>query len=289
MISHYFPVTQRDRQWGLYVVSAGHGAHVAYDAQYMAKHPESYRFTPDSGRVIREYQLIYVSAGTGWFESVGVPRTTVMPGTLFVLFPDVWHNYSCNPDTGWTEHWIGLDGPVVHNMVKDGFFDPHFPIYPTAFEFRMLSAFNELMEIAREPDVAAPQRMAGIGHYLLSQFYASSQASQYKSTDRYQCIRRAMQIMRENPKAEFDGEAFSVQCGISYVWFRRLFTQYTGVPPHQYLMELRMALARSLLTSSNLSVKDIAIQSGFEDEHYFSRMFRKRCGTTPSSWRPSHR
>jgi transcriptional regulator GlxA family with amidase domain len=55
--------------------------------------------------------------------------------------------------------------------------------------------------------------------------------------------------------------------------------------PHQYLLELRIVRARSLLTEAEFSVKEIATQTGFEDEHYFSRLFRQKLHFTPSQWR----
>jgi transcriptional regulator GlxA family with amidase domain len=50
-------------------------------------------------------------------------------------------------------------------------------------------------------------------------------------------------------------------------------------------MEFRIVCARNLLAGTELSVKEIAMQTGFEDEHYFSRLFRQKLNFTPSQWR----
>jgi transcriptional regulator GlxA family with amidase domain len=60
---------------------------------------------------------------------------------------------------------------------------------------------------------------------------------------------------------------------------------HTGLAPHQYLLEMRLVRARNLLVGTNLSIKGIAVQTGFEDEHYFSRLFRQKLNVTPSQWR----
>jgi AraC-like DNA-binding protein len=73
--------------------------------------------------------------------------------------------------------------------------------------------------------------------------------------------------------------------GVSYSWFRRAFVAHTGLSPHQYLLELRLVRARNLLVETEFAVKEIAMQTGFEDEHYFTRLFRQKLNFTPSEWR----
>ena len=75
------------------------------------------------------------------------------------------------------------------------------------------------------------------------------------------------------------------ELGVSYSWFRHTFTAHTGLSPHQYLLELRLVRARSLLAETEFSIKEIAMQTGFEDEFYFSRLFRQKLNLTPSQWR----
>ncbi|MGH8023900.1 MAG: helix-turn-helix domain-containing protein, partial [Limisphaerales bacterium] len=60
---------------------------------------------------------------------------------------------------------------------------------------------------------------------------------------------------------------------------------HTGLSPHQYLLELRLVRARSLLAETDLSIKEIALKTGFEDELYFSRLFRQKLNVTPTQWR----
>jgi transcriptional regulator GlxA family with amidase domain len=55
--------------------------------------------------------------------------------------------------------------------------------------------------------------------------------------------------------------------------------------PYDYLLERRFAQAKSLLQSTNLLIKEIAFRCGFTDEHYFSDLFKRKCGTTPREYR----
>jgi len=79
------------------------------------------------------------------------------------------------------------------------------------------------------------------------------------------------------------------ELGVGYSWFRHTFTAHTGLSPHQYLLEFRLVSARTLLAETEWSVKEIALKTGFEDEHYFSRLFRQKLNVTPSQWRSRSR
>ncbi len=68
---------------------------------------------------------------------------------------------------------------------------------------------------------------------------------------------------------------------LSYSCFRRIFKEYTGFAPAQYLQEIRIQHAKELLTNTNLNVKEIAFESGFENPEYFFTAFRNKTGYTP--------
>ncbi len=67
--------------------------------------------------------------------------------------------------------------------------------------------------------------------------------------------------------------------------FRRLFCRVYGMPPFAYILNLRLAYACQLLRTSDQSITDIAMASGFSDDNYFTRCFRQKIGTTPGRYR----
>ncbi len=69
--------------------------------------------------------------------------------------------------------------------------------------------------------------------------------------------------------------------------FSHLFRDFTGKPPLQYINELRIERAKNLLAYSEFTVSEIASELGFESLHYFSRLFRKTTGESPSAFRHS--
>ncbi|WP_258171149.1 AraC family transcriptional regulator [Paenibacillus sp. R14(2021)] len=67
--------------------------------------------------------------------------------------------------------------------------------------------------------------------------------------------------------------------------FSAKFKEQFGLPPHQYLMQLRIRHARELLSGSNHAMEEIAAYCGFADIHHFSKSFKKETGTTPGAFR----
>lgn len=67
--------------------------------------------------------------------------------------------------------------------------------------------------------------------------------------------------------------------------FSRLFKKETGVSPHQYLKDVRLKAARVFLESSELSVKELSMRVGFNDQSHFVRDFQKAYGLSPMRYR----
>ena len=73
--------------------------------------------------------------------------------------------------------------------------------------------------------------------------------------------------------------------GLSEHHFCRSFVRSTGTPPHRWLLNQRVARAQQLLSSSLLTVAEIAASVGYEDPSYFARLFKRHTGVTPLTYR----
>ncbi len=74
------------------------------------------------------------------------------------------------------------------------------------------------------------------------------------------------------------------QAGLSTFYFCRTFKAATGYSPHLYVMNRRIAFAKSCLSSDAVSILDTALSAGFSDSAHFSRQFKKSVGMTPSQY-----
>ena len=72
--------------------------------------------------------------------------------------------------------------------------------------------------------------------------------------------------------------------GLSMDYFTKMFKQFTGLTPIEYVKSVRLAKAVELLRNSNKAISRVAQEVGFEDPSYFSRQFKQVLGMSPSEF-----
>jgi AraC family transcriptional regulator len=75
---------------------------------------------------------------------------------------------------------------------------------------------------------------------------------------------------------------------LSRSYFSRAFKISTGLAPHQWLLQARIAKAKQLLLESGLQLAQIAVDIGFADQAHFTRTFRRMVGQSPRAWQRAH-
>ncbi len=97
--------------------------------------------------------------------------------------------------------------------------------------------------------------------------------------------RRASELLHENMHGRIRLSEVARECGLSVSHFARSFKTSFGTSTHQWLMQHRIDRAKQLMSQTNMSLIDIAIQSGFNDQAAFTRTFHQLVGVSPGRWR----
>src|SRR5690606_22035735 len=140
----YLPLSPNDEKWGLYTLNVGCGT-IPLSATYPSPdHPPSYYFNWEKGRVLSDYQLIYITQGEGRFESKTCGVQDIKEGCVILLFPDEWHRYEPNEKTGWNEYWVGFKGPIADQLVKNNFFSLQQPIVHIGLREEIIALFDDI-------------------------------------------------------------------------------------------------------------------------------------------------
>lgn len=101
-------------------------------------------------------------------------------------------------------------------------------------------------------------------------------------------ISDALSIIQKRAHESISMKNISAQLGLSNVQFSRRFLKAVGTTPGDYLTSLRMRRARNFLLETEKTMEDIAVTVGYQNGFYFSRIFKKKVGVSPSEFRKRH-
>lgn len=120
---------------------------------------------------------------------------------------------------------------------------------------------------------------------IMSVFYGMLQRISSETTRSYGVLAPAIKLIEEECfEREVTIATLAEKCNMSEVYFRRLFLSRMGVPPKQYLIDVRIEKAKQLLADGVLKVNAIAEECGFSNPYHFSRIFRQKTGQTPTEY-----
>lgn len=281
----YLIVNEMDRRFGLWVNTVGLQAIPPNSPYPLKDHPSGYFFNADKGRVLREYQLVYITKGRGLFSSDSTPEKQVCKGRLMMLYPGQWHTYCPMKQTGWTEYYIGFEGPIVDSMIKNAFLTREQQILEVGLNEELVSLFTRALEVAEADKICTQQYLSGIVLHIIGMILSISKNKIFEISDVDQKIEQAKIIMNENVLRNIDPEELAMRLNISYSWFRKVFKDYTGYAPAKYFQELKLRKAKQLLVSTSQSVKEISFLLGYQSTEYFFSFFKKHTGLTPLEYR----
>lgn len=286
--SSYLVSSEEDEHWGLTVTTVGHQQIRANESYPPVSHPLGYFFEADKGRILNEYQLLYITNGNGVF-TYGDPQQSclITEGKMFFLMPGVWHSYQPLENSEWNEYWIGFKGNIIQNIIEEGFFLNRAPVFNIGLNERIVDLYLKALEIANEERAGFQQALSGIVMHILGLMYYRDKTRDFVDQELIQKINKAKIIMREGIYQKMTAEEIAKQMNIGYSGFRRAFKELTGSSPSQYMLEIKINEAKLLLSTTTQAVKQISYTLNFENPEYFASFFKKRTGLTPIEYRNS--
>jgi AraC-like DNA-binding protein len=285
--NRYIPENKEAKRWGLAITDLGYTQIPAGSAYPPGEHPDSYAFNVKTGRVLSEYQIIYITRGEGSFWSEASGDKTIKAGSLFLLFPGIRHRYQPAPQTGWDEHWIGFSGDHAERLMNE-FFAPKQPVIQIGMNSDLMALFADVCDLTEHEGFGFRRIIAAKAIEILARVQSLSQGGTLRSPRNEKLIRQSCCLLNDALERKFDFTAHASENGMSYTSFRRLFKQHTGLSPNQYLLDLRIRKAQVLLTNTTLSIQSISEETGFDSSFYFSRFFKQRTGLSPLNYRKAY-
>lgn len=280
----YITASEEDKDWGLYLNAAGKLAVPSGIIYPSIEHPSGYYFTWNNGRILNEYQINYITEGSGVLENER-GKFSVKPGSLMIIRKGEWHRYRPVKNQGWVEHYIGFDGMFANHFLNENQVLQGQSVIHCGEREDFIDTYCKIFELAQKEDPGNQHIIAGLIIKLLGYIVAWQKQRNFSGTPIEELIQKARFYMRENVESEVDLQKLAKESSIGYSYFRKMFKKYTGISPHQYHLELKINRAKEIILTSNKNMKEISYELGFESIHYFSRLFKKKVGLNPSELR----
>lgn len=280
----YTSVNEQDKAWQLYLNVVGKYRYLPNTEYPSITHPSAYYFTWEKGRVIHEYQIIYITKGQGIFETK-TASYEINAGCIFILRKGEWHRYRPLKKFGWTENYIGFDGELADFFLQKQKVLREIEVVDLGEQEVLIDTFHKLFDLANNENPCFQQIASGLIIKLLGYIVALENYKPFAGNDMEKIIQEVCANIREHIEEEFNFEKLVQNYEISCSHLRKMFKQYTGKSPHQYYLDMKIIRAKELISNTRLSMKEIAFTLGFESIHYFSRLFKSKVGVAPSSFR----
>lgn len=259
--------------------------HTSYPP-YPEKLPYVYQEVVD-GRRLNELHLVYIDSGYGWYKNDAGEQYRIVPGTAILLYPNVHHSYAPDPERGWSEFWVGCDGSFPNWLVTENAF-MNKNLFMRVGRFRgLMEDFSQLCltAMARHSPAIKSQLLGGIINRLLGRIMVIQSTPQGRMEDADQnATETIIAHLEANIESDVDMATLPDLVGMRYDKLSRLFQEATGMTPHQYYLDRKIKVAMDYLRSG-LSVKETSYRLCFDSPYYFSRLFKKKTGDSPQTYK----
>lgn len=252
------------------------------DIGYYPRATNHYR---ERKKAIDQYVLIYCVDGSGWYRLDG-REFLVGKNQFFILPAGSPHIYGARG--WWTIYWVHFRG-VYASVFAEGMQAPKdINVTVNSRISDRIGIFEEILSTLQSGEGIEDLRYASslLYHFLASMRYLGQfRRSKTPDIDGQGVVDAAIHFMQENVGNRISLSDVTRFVGYSQSRFTQLFKQQAGCSPLAYFNRLKMEYACRLLTDTDMKINQVCFKIGIEDPYYFSRLFSKIVGVSPSDYR----
>lgn len=232
------------------------------------------------GPAVRAHYLFhFVLSGKGVYEHAGASYS-VSAGQGFLIVPGELTRYTADEHDPWEYCWIGFDGTEAKKILADCSLAEQTPVYTD----RSGLLGQELLRLIDLFDSGGANDYRLLGRLYLCFAHMMSNAPQAAPTPK-EHVQHALSFIHSNFSYEIGVAEIARAVGIERTYLYRIFRQWQGCSPKDYLMRVRLNAAAEMLKTTRLSVTEIALSCGFGQTSLFSKQFKAAYGVSPLNYR----
>ena len=224
-----------------------------------------------------DYHILYIFSGSCVIH-FAEKRYRISPGNFVLYYPHQMQRYDFADDTPCETFWLHFSGRAVPEILDE--LNLSAGVYTCAPNEKIISAFRHLIQ---EDQLRQPKYETEENALLLSLLTAISRHTNHHAitTD----IEKVILTMHSDYAKPFTPKIYASICSLSVSRFSHKFKQVTGTSPLAFFSRIRCEKAKELLKYTDLNISEIAMNVGYDNPLYFSRIFHKFYSLSPSEYR----
>lgn len=231
----------------------------------------------------RDYQLLYISSGNACF-CLDEERKEIPAGHMVLYRPGERQEYYYYPEASPEVYWVHFSGcEVLQILDKIGFSVTQVLFCGLSFHYPEL--FRQIILELQLKRPCFEKLLCLHLHHIFTEIHRSQLEISVDKYRNLEDMETAVHFFNEFYTQDISIEEYARNRHMSVSWFIRCFKQYMGMTPMQYITSIRINKSKELLKNTNYSVQEISSLSGYENPLYFSRIFHKQTGSSPSRYR----
>lgn len=238
--------------------------------------PKHYDYNP-KGRL--DYYLMYIVSGEAKVYN-GDKYVIANEGSIIVFPPNKGYKHT-NKDVPISYFWVHFTGSDVPSILSRYEIDLFPSINVASGENKISNRFQKLFDGFSKNDKFRDYDLSSLLDRLLIEIGRSISVEQGEKTLFAKSIRYINELYNKPIKIT---ELAKME-NVSMTTYNLHFKKQMGMSPTQYIITLRMHSAKELLESSQLSIRDIGSMCGYDDFNFFTKVFKKYIGKSPSAYR----
>lgn len=236
-----------------------------------------------------DFQLLYIASGIAHFYFDHDEKDTVVPAGHMVLYrPKEPQRYVYYGNEQTEVYWVHFTGSSVKKILRSYGITNEMRVLPTGTSLDYARIFKQMIYELQRCQTHYPELLTLLLQQLFILIHRQLTREHTRKNDYLEEeMSLAMQFFNDNYNTEVNIEEYASARGMSVSWFIRSFKQYTHTTPMQYIVSRRITNAQMLLETTNYNITEIGQIVGYDNPLYFSRIFRKQKGMSPSDYRKS--
>lgn len=238
---------------------------------------------------IGQHIIIYCVEGSGWVET-GKKRQAVDPSQFIVIPAGTPHKYAANENDPWTIYWFHFKGELAAYIVdllvqNKKNYEPGL-----SYNENRIKLFEDIyFNLERGYSVDNLRYVNMIFYHFLSSLLYQDKFNFTERPTEGDPIASTIGLMQRKIQTVVTLQEFAHFAKLSVSHFSAIFRERTGYSPIEYFNHLKIQKACQYLWLTQMTVKEIAIELGINDQYYFSRMFSRLMGYAPIEYRKRNR